>query len=343
MSAPTTQKQYRLVKSAGQGFDLQITEAPVRAPEADEALVKVHAASLNRRDWYVIKGFYPVGGRDSLIPLSDAAGEVVAVGSRVTRLRAGNRVAANFYERWVDGRLTVQGLQSAFGAQHDGLLSQYITVKESCLALLPASLSFEEGASLPCAGVTAWSGLFTRGDLKVGDFVLIQGTGGVSIFGLQIAAAAGAKPIVISSSDEKLARARSLGAHAVINYVKTPEWDKAIRDLTGGVGVNQVLEVGGKDTIVRSLASLAVSGHIALIGGLTAFGGDIPVLGLLGRDARASGIAVGSRTDFDALNAFLDKHHIAPVIDRVFEFNEVPAAYEHMGSNNFFGKLIIRL
>ena len=343
MSAPTTQKQYRLVKSGTQGFSLQLTEGSVRAPDSDEVLVKMRAASINRRDIYIVKGFLPVGSRESLVPFSDGAGEVVALGSRVTRLRIGDRVAPNYFADWIEGRLTAHSLQSGLGGLRDGVLTQYLTIKESSLALLPGNLSFEEGATLPCAALTAWSGLFTRGDLRAGDFVLLQGTGGVSIFGLQLALAAGAKPIITSSSDEKLERARSLGAFGVVNYRKTPDWETAVRDLTGGAGVHQVLEVSGKESIARSLASLAIGGHVALIGGLTAFGGDIPVMSLIGPHARASGIYVGSRTDFDALNGFIQQNKIKPVIDRVFEFREAQAAYDLMESNSFFGKIVIRI
>jgi NADPH:quinone reductase-like Zn-dependent oxidoreductase len=252
-------------------------------------------------------------------------------------------VAPNFFEDWVEGRLTAQGLQSGLGGLRDGVLTQYLTIKESSLAVLPGNLSFEEGATLPCAAVTAWDGLFHRGELRAGDFVLLQGTGGVSIFGLQLAVAAGAKPIITSASDEKLERAKSLGAFGTVNYLKTPEWQNAVRDLTGGVGVHQVLEVGGKESMARSLASLAINGHVALIGGLSSFGGEIPVLSLIGAHARASGIFVGSRKDFDELNAFVQQNRIKPVIDRVFEFTEAQAAYDLMESNAFFGKIVIRI
>jgi NADPH:quinone reductase-like Zn-dependent oxidoreductase len=344
MDGPTTQKQYRLVKTGGQRLSLQLTDAPVRAPEADEVLVKMRAASINRRDIYAAFGAPNViGTRESLVPLSDGAGEVVTLGARVTRLRIGDRVAPGFFEDWVEGRLTAHGSQSGLGGLRNGVLTQYLTIKESSLAVLPGNLSFEEGATLPCAAVTAWEGLFNRGDLRAGDFVLLQGTGGVSVFGLQLSAAAGAKPIILSSSDEKLERARSLGAFGTVNYQKTPDWETAVRDLTGGIGVHHVLEVGGTGSIAKSIASLALNGHIALIGGLSTFGGEIPVLSLIGSHARASGILVGSRKDFDALNAFIQQNKIKPVIDRVFDFQDAPAAYELMESNRFFGKIVVRI
>lgn len=341
---PGTQKQWRLVRSGTSGpFTLKITDAPVRQPAANEVLVRVRAASMNRRDIYLLKGGYPVGPRESLIPLSDGAGEVVAAGSGVTRFKAGDRVAAIFFQDWVSGRSTPALLNSAIGGQRDGMLSQYVTMPEHGLVKLPESVSFEEGATLPCAAVTAWSALFTHGQLKPADFVLLQGTGGVSIFGLQFAVAAGGKPIITSSSDDKLKRARDLGAVGGVNYKTTPDWEKPVRELTGGSGVQHVLEVGGKESLAHSLATLGVGAHVALIGGLSGFGGDIPALALIGTNSSASGILVGSREDFEAMNAFIDRHKIKPVIDRVFEYKDAQAAFALMESGEFFGKIVIRM
>jgi NADPH:quinone reductase-like Zn-dependent oxidoreductase len=342
MTAPATQKQYRAVRSGAQGFTLKLTDAPVRQPAANEVLVKVRATSLNRRDVYVLKGMYPIGKRDEVVPLSDGAGEVAAVGPGVTRFKTGDRVAGIFFQDWISGRSTPEGLSSALGGQRDGMLAQYVTLHEQGLVKLPANLSFEEGATLPCAAVTAWNGLFTRGRLQPGDFVLLEGTGGVSIFGLQFATAAGAKPIITSSNDEKLQRAKSLGAIGTVNYRTTTDWETPVRAATGGTGVHHVLEVGGKDSITHSIKALATGAHIALIGGLSGFGGDIPVMALMGSNATASGIYVGSRDDFEAMNAFIERHKIKPVIDRVFEFKDAQAAYDYMESGNFFGKIVIR-
>lgn len=344
MSAPTTQKQYRAVRTGTQGpFTLQLVDAPVREPEAGEVLVKVHAAALNRRDVFLLKGQYPVGPRDSVVPLSDGAGEVVAVGSGVTRFRVGDRVAAIFFQDWLSGRSSPKMLESALGGQRDGMLSQYVTLNEQGLVAVPAHLSYEEAATLPCAAVTAWNGLVTRGRLQAGDLVLLEGTGGVSVFGLQFAVAAGAKPIITSSSDAKLERAKKLGATGTVNYRTTPDWEKAVRELTGGLGVHHVLEVGGKDTLPRALASLAPGGHIALIGGLGGFGGEVPVMALMGMNASVSGIYVGSRENFEAMNAFIEQHRLKPVVDRVFDFKDAQAAYDLMESGNFFGKIVIRM
>jgi NADPH:quinone reductase-like Zn-dependent oxidoreductase len=344
MTVPSTQKQYRVARSGTEGpFKLQMADAPVRQPGANEVLVKVHAVSLNRRDIFLVKGQYNTGGRNDLVPLSDGAGEVVAIGPGVTRFHVGDRVAAIFFQSWISGRPGPKVLGSALGGSVDGMLSQYVTLSEQGLVAVPASLSYEQAATLPCAGVTAWNGLFTRGRLKAGDYVLLEGTGGVSVLGLQLAVAAGAKPIITSSNDEKLKRATALGAIGTVNYKKTPDWETPVRELTGGVGVHQVLEVGGKDTLPHALKSLAQGGHIALIGGLSSFGGDIPAMALMGTNSTASGIYVGSRADFEAMNAFIEKHHVKPVVDRVFDFKDAQAAFDLMESDNFFGKIVIRL
>ncbi|HTX23411.1 MAG TPA: NAD(P)-dependent alcohol dehydrogenase [Steroidobacteraceae bacterium] len=344
MAAPSTQKQYRLVRTGTQGpFKLELVDAPVRAPGPHEVLVKVHAASLNRRDIFVMQGGYNVGERDSLVPLSDGAGEVVATGPGVTRFHVGDRVAGIFFQRWLSGRPGPDFTSSALGGQVDGMLTQYTTLNEQGLVRLPPNLSYEEGATLPCAGVTAWNGLFTRGHLQRGDTVLLEGTGGVSSFGLLFAVAAGAKAIITSSHDGKLERALALGATGTINYKKTPDWEIPVRELTHGLGVDQILEVGGKDSLPHALKSLAVGGHIALIGGLGGFGGDIPAMALLSTGATASGIYVGSRADFEAMNAFIAQHHIKPVVDRVIPFSDAKAAFALMQSDAFFGKIVISM
>jgi NADPH:quinone reductase-like Zn-dependent oxidoreductase len=352
---PGTQKQYQLVKISTErapsqtdaprplGYQLKLVDAPVRQPGEHEVLVRVHAASLNRRDVFVMKGQYPMRSRESLVPLSDGAGEVVAVGAGVTRVHRGDRVAAIFFQSWIRGRPAADVTSSALGGDLDGMLSQYVTLNEQGLVTLPAHLSYEEGATLPCAGVTAWNGLVTRGQMHAGDYVLLEGTGGVSMFGLQFAVAAGAKPIITSSSDKKLELAKSLGAFGTVNYKTTPDWEKAVLPLTGGRGVDEVLEVGGQDTLPRALASLAPSAHIALIGGLTGFGGAIPAGALMTRNASVSGLYVGSRENFEAMNAFIAKHHLKPVIAKVLDFADAQAAYDLMESDNFSGKIVVRV
>ncbi len=339
--AQTTQQQYQLVKTGDAPAVLTLAEAPIRQPGDNEVLVRVHAVSLNRRDIYIKLGQYPGPQRPNLVPLSDGAGEVTAVGAKVKRFKKGDRVAAIFFQKWLDGRPKPEHMASALGGAIDGMLSQYVTLHEDGLVKIPDYLSYEEAATLPCAGVTAWNSLVTRGRMQEGDKVLLLGTGGVSILGLQLARALGGIPIITSSSDEKLTRARLLGAAYTVNYKTTQHWEVAVLEKTRGV--QHVLEVGGAGTLPKSIASLAPGGHIALIGGLSQFGGDIPSGALMGRSATASGIYVGSRTDFEALNAFLEKHRIKPAIDRVFEFADAAAAYEYMDSGSLFGKVVIRL
>jgi NADPH:quinone reductase-like Zn-dependent oxidoreductase len=342
VTAQTTQKQWQLVKT-GSTMELKLADAPVRQPGANEVLIRMRAASLNRRDVFVTKGQYPVRAGDNLVPLSDGAGEIAAVGSGVTRVKVGDRVAPIFFQSWISGRPAANVGDSSLGGGVDGVLSQYVTLSADGVVKLPDNLSFEEGATLACAGVTAWNGLVTRGRMQAGDYVLLEGTGGVSVFGLQFARAAGAKPIITSSSDEKLARAKSLGAVGTVNYKTTPDWEKPVLQITGPAGVQHVLEVGGKDSLQHALAALGPGGHIALIGGLGGFGGDIPALGLMGSNRTVSGIYVGSRSDFEAMNAFIAKHGIKPVIDKVFEYQDAKSAYDLMENGNFFGKIVIRM
>ena len=328
----------------GETLELALREVQSRAPAANEVAVRVHAVSLNRRDLMMVAGRYGRGGtQPNSVPLSDGAGEVIAVGSAVTRFKVGDRVAGIFFEDWLDGPPTAASLATARGGNDGGMLSEVVVTDAEGLVSIPKHLTYEEAATLPCAGVTAWVGLFKRGRLEKGDFVLLEGTGGVSVFGLQLAVAAGAKPIITSSSDAKLMRARELGAFGTVNYRSTPEWQNEVRALTGGAGVDQVLEVGGQDTLPRALQALAFGGHVAIIGGLSGFASDVPVGTLMGLNATASGIYVGSRADFEALNAFLTEHKIKPVVDKVFELEDAPAAFAAMDSGDFFGKVVIRL
>jgi NADPH:quinone reductase-like Zn-dependent oxidoreductase len=284
-----------------------------------------------------------VGPREVIVPLSDGAGEIVALGSGVTRFHVGDRVAGIFFQTWISGRAPANAAQSALGGFIDGMLSQFVALDESGVVKIPATLSYEEAATLPCAGVTAWNGLFTRGRMQPGDYVLLEGTGGVSLLGLSLALADGAKPIITSSHDEKLARAKALGAIGGVNYITTPDWEKPVRALTGGGGVQQILEVGGKDSLAHALAALGSGGHVALIGGLSGFGGNVPVMILLNANITAAGIYVGSRADVEALNAFIDAHHVKPVIDKVYAFDDAAAAFAALEKGESFGKTVIRV
>jgi NADPH:quinone reductase-like Zn-dependent oxidoreductase len=343
VEAQTTQKQWQLVKSGKPGYTLKLADAPVRKPAAGEVLIKIHAASLNRRDVYVMHGQYPMPPRDVVVPLSDGAGEVVAVGTHAKRFKVGDRVTPIFFPRWIDGRPAAKDIEVSLGGAVDGVLTEYLTIDEQSVVAIPAGLSYEEAATLPCAAVTAWNGLVTRGHMQPGDHVLLEGTGGVSIFGLQFAVASGAKPIITSSSDDKLGKAKALGAIGGVNYKTSPDWEKPVRALTNGVGAQLALDVGGKDTLPHALASLSPGAHLALIGGLGGFGGDVPVMALLSTSTTVSGIYVGSRANFEAMNAFIVKHAIKPVIDKTFAFKDAPAAYELMENGSFFGKIVIRL
>ena len=338
----THMRQYRLEK-AEQGYRLAQTETSVPKPAAHEVLVRVRAASLNRRDLYVLAGQYGPGDLSGKVPLSDGAGEVAAVGPQVSRVKVGDRVAAIFFQRWLNGKADANTQPSALGGAIDGMLSEYVLLNEEGLVHFPEHLSFEEAATLPCAAVTAWNGLFTRGNLQPGEYVLLEGTGGVSVFGLQFAAAAGAKPIITSSSDTKLERAKKLGAWQTINYKSNSDWDKVVMKLTEGHGVDQVLEVGGEQTIPKAVGSTALGGHLALIGGLSGWNGQLPVGLLALRNLRASGIYVGSRSDFEAMNAFIAEHQLRPVIDKEFKFDDAAAAFTYMDSGSLFGKVVIRI
>jgi NADPH:quinone reductase-like Zn-dependent oxidoreductase len=331
-------RRYELER-AGAGFRLAMRTVVRPEPKEGEVLVRIRAVSLNHRDLYVLKG----SGRDGLVPVSDGAGEVVAVGAGVMGFTAGDRIATTFFERWDSGPPIPPAVSSARGGDTPGVLAEFIVSRAEALVRIPDHLSFEEAATLPCAGLTAWNGLFKHGRLRAGQFVLLEGTGGVSIFGLQLAAAANARPVLTSSSDSKLERAKTLGAIATINYRTNPDWQKEVQKATGGQGVAHVLEIGGKDTLPKALASLGLGGHVALIGGLTGFDGSMDVGALTGRMGSMTSIYVGSREDFEQMNAFIAQHKLKPVIDRVFKFEEAPAAFEYLESGNHFGKVVIQL
>ena len=319
-------------------------EVPRPVAGHNDVLVRVRATSLNRRDLNMLRNDY---GDDfsyaGSIPLSDGAGEVIAVGKDVTRFQLGDRVAGIFFEKWTGGAPSEEVLLSDRGGNAGGMLSEVIVTHEDGLVSIPEHLSYEEAATLPCAALTAWVGLFKRGRIQPGQYVLLEGTGGVSIFGLTFSSALGAKPIITSSSDDKLERAMKMGAVGTVNYRSNPDWHLRVKEISGGHGVDQVLDVGGRDTLDKALEILAYGGHIALIGGLSGYGSELPTDAIMWINATASGVYVGSREDFEAMNAFIGEHEIRPLIDRVFEFEEAPDAFEYMASGNFMGKIVIRL
>jgi NADPH:quinone reductase-like Zn-dependent oxidoreductase len=334
-------RNYRIT-AGQQGNQPTLSGRPTPTPGPGQVLLNMAAASLNYRDLLTLQE--PVGAGPGLIPLSDGAGVVVAQGSAATRWPIGARVSPNFFPGWSGGAFSPLQLGHALGGGGtDGVLSDYLVIDQDALVEVPAHLSLEEAATLPCAALTAWHALFERGGLQPGDTVLVQGTGGVALFGLQLATAHGARVIVTSSSDEKLARARELGAWQTINYRKTPDWDDKALELTDGRGVDHILELGGPDTYDRSIRAIAAGGRIAQIGVLTGFGSQPNILPLQFKNASINGICVGSVAQYERLNAFLALHQIHPVIDKVFGFDEVPAAYAHLKAASHFGKLVIKL
>jgi NADPH:quinone reductase-like Zn-dependent oxidoreductase len=325
------------------GLDaLTLTERPQPQPGPQEVLVRLKAASLNYRDLLVVKGQYNPKMPLPRIPLSDAAGEVVALGPGVSRVKVGQRVAALFMQKWISGELDEIKAKSALGGAIDGLLAEYAVLHEEGLVHVPDHLSFEEAATLPCAAVTAWHGLVTEGHIKPGDTVLLQGTGGVSLFALQFARLAGARVLITSSSNEKLERARKLGAAEGINYKETPEWGDKARELTGGRGVDHVVEVGGAGTLGQSLRAVRMGGQISLIGVLSG-PGQVNPTPILMKNVRVQGIFVGSREMFEAMNRAITANQLRPVIDRVFPFAEAVQAFRYMESAAHFGKICIRM
>jgi NADPH:quinone reductase-like Zn-dependent oxidoreductase len=324
------------------GIDsLEFIERPTPSPEAGEVLVKVRAISFNHRDLMVVKGLYNPKMKLPRVPCSDGAGEVVAVGEGVTLWKPGDRVAAIFMQNWLDGPPTAQKSRRALGGDVDGMLTEYIVLKESGLVAIPEHLSFQEAATLPCAAVTAWNALSVC-DLKPGATVLMQGTGGVSIFVLQLARLKGARVLGISSSDEKLERAYQMGLDAGLNYKENPEWDRWVLDETGGQGVDLVVEVGGLATLPRSLRSLRIGGAIAQVGVLTGApdGAAFPVSTILHKQVRMQGIYVGSRKDFEDLNRAITLTLLRPVGEN-FHWSQAREALARMEEGSHFGKLVL--
>jgi NADPH:quinone reductase-like Zn-dependent oxidoreductase len=324
------------------GFDAIVSaERPQPAPGPGEVLVHLHAWSLNFRDLLIINHQYPVAsGAHRLVPVSDGAGEVVEVGKDVTRFRKGDRVMTSFFQGWIDGPLTFPAINTSLGGAIDGVLAEYAALSEQGLVRVPDSLSYEEAATLPCAGVTAWHALVESGGIREGQSVLLLGTGGVSLFGLQIAKLFGAKAFITSSSDEKLTRVP--GADGMINYKRRPDWEKDVLELTGGAGVDHILEVGGTGTLQKSIQSVALHGQINIIGVLTGLKGDIDFLPVLAKCARLQGIFVGSRVMLERFAAAVEEHKILPVIDRVFGFDQAVDAYRHLAGGQHFGKVVIK-
>ncbi|MDR6287583.1 NADPH:quinone reductase-like Zn-dependent oxidoreductase [Inquilinus ginsengisoli] len=324
--------------------NLTLAEAETPVPGRGQALVRLRAASLNYRDLMVATGRYGRGDAlPDLVPLSDGAGEVVAVGPEVTRVKVGDRVAGIFMQSWIGGGIDPADPASALGGAAHGVLAEYRVFDQDGLVHLPEGLSFEEGAALPCAGVTAWNALYHGAQpLQPGETVLVLGTGGVSILALQFARAAGARVIATSSSDAKLEQAKALGAAELINYRSHPDWEREVLRLTGGRGVDHVVEVGGAGTVPRSIAATRIGGSVSLIGVLTA-GTPFEPTPLIGRSVTLRGLYVGSRQMFEAMNRHIALAGIRPVIDRVFPFEQAKDAYRHLEAAGHVGKIVIAI
>jgi NADPH:quinone reductase-like Zn-dependent oxidoreductase len=327
---------------SNKGIDaLNLANVPSPEPGPGDVKVKVKASSINYRDLNTVRD--PEGRKLPYprIPNSDAAGEVVAVGAGVNNLKVGDRVASCFFQRWVDGACSLEAMASALGGALDGVLAEEAVLRADGVVPIPQHMSFEEAATLPCAALTAWNALVESARVKAGDTVLLLGTGGVSIFALQFARLLGARAIITSSSDEKLERAKKLGAWQTINYRKTQDWDRAVLDLTDGVGVDAAVEVGGAGTLPKTVVSTRVAGTISLIGVLS--GGLIDPAQAMRKSIKVQGIYVGSRRMFTDMNRAIAAHAMKPVIDRVFSFEDARAAYHAMQAAGHFGKLVIKV
>ena len=327
------------------GIDnLAVSERPKSEPKAGEIVVRFRAASLNYRDLMVVLGTYNPKMKLPAVPLSDGAGEVVELGDGVTKWAIGDRVMPIFAQRWYDGDSSEEKRRTSLGAgaQWDGVLREYGTFNEESVVRIPDHLSYEEASTLPCAAVTAWNALVVSGKLKAGESVLTLGTGGVSVFAAQFAKMFGARVVSTSGSDEKLERLRELGIYETVNYREREDWDAAVLEIVGKPGVDHVVEVGGSGTLDRSINAVRIGGHVAMIGALTGAAGFNPTTVFM-KAIRLQGIFTGSRQTFEDMNRAISVNKLKPVIDRVFEFDEVPEAFRHMETASHFGKIVIKI
>ncbi len=325
---------------SGEGLSgLKAAERDISKPGPGEILVKMKASSINYRDLMMIKNASVIGIAEGRIPNSDGAGIVEEAGEGVTSFKAGDRVVGCFFQDWEDGPIGDAVMQSALGGPIDGVLAEYVILKEKSALPVPEGLSFEEAATLPCAAVTAWNCLIDKGGARPGDTALILGTGGVSVFSQQIAAVSGIRTIATSSSDEKLERIKALGANELINYRQNPDWEKEVLELTGGRGVDVVIEVGGAGTLPKSIDSVRVGGTISLVGVLT--GGMIDPTSIMRKSVKLQGIYVGPRAMFRKLLQAVDTQDIKPVVEKTVPFDEALEAYRLMESGAHFGKIVI--
>jgi len=333
-------RAYEVVSDGGVDA-LALNDRQSPEPGKGELLVAVRASSINYRDLSTIEDPVARGIKYPLIPNSDGAGEVISVGASVTRFKTGDRVAGCFFQNWTDGRVTAAAMASAMGGAIDGMLAEEVILSEAGAVPVPAHMSYQEAATLPCAGLTAWNCLVEQGGLKAGNTALFLGTGGASIAGLQIAKMMGARAIITSSSDEKLERARGLGADELINYREIPDWDTRVLELTDGNGVDVTIETGGGGTLEKTIEATRIGGTISLIGVLT--DGTINPTSIMRKSIRMQGVYVGNRRMFEDMNAALTVNRVHPVIDQVFDFEDARSAYHAMRGAGHFGKLVVKI
>jgi NADPH:quinone reductase-like Zn-dependent oxidoreductase len=329
------------VKKPGGLTNLVIENRADPKPKAGEVLVRVRASSLNYHDFIVVLGGIPTP--DGRIPMSDGAGEVVAVGEGVTKWKVGDKVISLFFPNWQSGQVEAAGFQSVPGDGADGFGCELYAGPETAFTRMPKGWTFDEAATLPCAALTAWRGMYVETRTKPGDWVLVQGTGGVSIFALQFAKATGARVIATSSSEAKMEKLRALGADHVINYKENPDWGKKAFELTGGRGVDEVVEIGGPGTMAQSINACRPGGHISLIGVLTGVSGEVPTAALFSRNITLSGITVGSRRQQEDMVDAIDATGFKPVIDSRFPLDQIAAAFAHQASQQHFGKIVLTI
>jgi NADPH:quinone reductase-like Zn-dependent oxidoreductase len=315
---------------------------PPRIRGARDVLLRMHAASLNARDLLTIRGIYNPRQPLPLIPCSDGAGTVIAVGDRVTRVKPGDRVTPTFAQGWLDGPLSSRFKDITLGGPLDGTLAEMMCLHENGVVAAPAHLTYEEASTLPCAGLTAWNAVVEQGCVRSGQTVVIQGTGGVALFALQFAQQAGARSIVLSKDDAKLERCRSLGADYLINYLQTPEWGRAVKEITGGAGADFILDLGGEATLHQSIRAVRASGTIALVGVLGGAEARLQLPLVVMRNVRLQGVTVGSRAQHERMAESMAETGLKPVLDSVFAFAEVRDACARIASGRHFGKVCLR-
>lgn len=324
------------------GIDqLQIATRPDPKPKPGQLVVRMKATSLNYRDLMMVDGRYNPSQPLPLIPCSDGVGEVVEIGEDVERFAVGDRVCPIFAQKWIDGEPSHGRVRSSLGGPLDGTLSEYLCLHEDGWVKAPDNLDDHQASTLTCAGVTAWSALVTQGSVTAGDTVLVQGTGGVSTFALQFAKALGARVICTSSSDEKLELARSMGADETINYVDNPKWGKVARSLTGGRGVDHIVEVGGAGTLQQSLRAISVGGEISVIGVLSGASEPLNIVPILMQNIRLQGVFVGHRQSFEAMNRAIELHGIEPVVHETYSIDDTREAFRALEAGKHVGKIVV--